>query len=56
MLDDIAVVLPPDGDPIVIAVMSRRTAEDDPFVEQIATDAARVAVASLTGTSAAPTE
>jgi beta-lactamase class A len=45
--NDIAVVTPPTGAPIVIAVMSSRTAGDADYNDALVAEAARIAIAAL---------
>ncbi|MEV1327969.1 class A beta-lactamase [Micromonospora costi] len=45
--NDIAVLWPPDGAPIVLAVMSRRDAKDAPYDDALIAQATRVVVAAL---------
>ena len=45
--NDMAVLWPPTGSPIVLSVMSSRAAKDDPFDDQLVARAARAALAAL---------
>ncbi|KXK61994.1 class A beta-lactamase [Micromonospora rosaria] len=52
--NDIAVLWPPDGAPIVLAVLSRRDTVDAPHDDALIAEAARVAVGALRPASGAP--
>jgi beta-lactamase class A len=49
--NDIAVLWPPDGDPIVLAVMSSKSEKDAPRDNRLIAEATKIAVAALKGQS-----